>query len=32
MEAAFEVVLFQKKPKMNIAKMPDETKPKYSWI
>ena len=28
--AAFEVVFFQKKPKMNMAKIPGDTKPVYS--
>ena len=30
--AAFEVVRFQKKPRMNIAKIPGLTKPVYSWM
>ncbi len=30
--AAFDVAFFQKKPKMNMAKIPGETNPVYSWI
>jgi hypothetical protein len=30
--AAFEVVRFQKKPRMNMAKIPGLTKPVYSWM
>src|SRR5690606_579674 len=30
--AAFEVVFFQKKPNIKIAKTPGEIKPVYSWI
>src|SRR5690606_3370268 len=30
--AALEVVFFQKKPRINMAKIPGDTKPVYSWI
>ena len=31
-KAAFDVVLFQKKPMVNNAKIPGDTYPVYSWI